>query len=258
MECPAASKPARPRYRPVPPGSAAENERIKQFLPLVKNVVGRLSMTLPAHLDPEELYSAGLVGLLNAIRNYNPKCGSSLETYASLRIRGAVLDELRKMDWVPRSIHAKARKVRDTMQVLEQAKGAPPDEAEMAKALKMSLPDYQQLLEEIRPATFICLDATIGNENDDGPSQYESIADYTQDNPVERTARREIAALIANRLEQLPEAQRKVLALYYFEGLRLREIAKAFRLTESRICQIHAQAILAIKAYLQRFDTTSC
>jgi len=211
-------------------------------------------MTLPSHVDIEDLHSAGLVGLLNAMRNYDPKCGTTFETYASLRIRGAVFDELRKLDWVPRSIHAKARKVKETMQVLEQAKGALPTETEMAKAMKISVAEYQQLLEEIRPVTFVCLDAAINSESEDGPTQYESIADNTQDNPVDRTARREIARLIAERLDQLPEIQRKVLALYYFEGLRLREIAEAYGLTESRICQIHAQAILSIKSYLQKFE----
>jgi RNA polymerase sigma factor for flagellar operon FliA len=253
-----AIKNVRPRFKPVSPGSAAENERVKEYLPLVKTVVGRLAITLPSHIDMEDLYSAGLVGLLNAIRNFDSRCGSAFETYASLRIRGSVLDELRKLDWVPRSIHAKARKVRDTLQALEQTKGAAPTDAEMAKALKISLSEYQQLLEEIRPATFVCLDAAINSENEDGPTQYESIADNSQENPVENTVRREVARLIAERLEQLPEIQRKVLALYYFEGLRLREIAEAYDLTESRICQIHAQAILAIKAYLQKFEVKIC
>lgn len=244
----------RQRYKPSAPGSNAENERVKEYLPLVKTVVGRLAMTLPSHVDIEDLHSAGLVGLLNALRNYDSKCGTSFETYASLRIRGAVFDELRKLDWVPRSIHAKARKVKETMQALEQSKGAPPSEAEMARSMKMTLSEYQQLLEEIRPATFVCLDAAINSESEDGPTQYESIADHTQENPVERTARREMARLIAERLDQLPEIQRKVLALYYFEGLRLREIAEAYGLTESRICQIHAQAILSIKSYLRKFE----
>ncbi|HSA00994.1 MAG TPA: FliA/WhiG family RNA polymerase sigma factor, partial [Candidatus Paceibacterota bacterium] len=222
LEPPPSARTVRQRYKPAAPGSAAENERVKEYLHLVKTVVGRLAMTLPPHVDLEDLQSAGLVGLLNAIRNYDPKCGSSMETYASLRIRGAVFDELRKMDWVPRSIHAKARKVRETMQSLEQAKGSVPSEIEMAKALKISLAEYQQLLEEIRPTTFVCLDAAITSDSEEGPTQYESIADNSQESPIETTSRREIARLIAERLEQLPEIQRKVLALYYFEDLRLR------------------------------------
>jgi RNA polymerase sigma factor for flagellar operon FliA len=242
------------RHRRIKPGSAAEEECVVKYLPLVKNVVGRLAMTLPPHVDGEDLYSAGLTGLLSAIRQYDPTAGTAFETYARLRIRGAVFDELRRMDWVPRSVHTKARKVQGVMQELEQRKGRVPTDQEMATALKIPLAEYHQWLEEIRPATFVCLDASFNNEFDDSVSQYESLPDQRQENPVDGAFRRELARLIAERIQQLPEMQRKVLSLYYFEDMRLREIAEAFGLTESRICQIHAQGILAIKSYLQKFD----
>jgi len=243
-----------PFGRRIRPGSTAEDELVKQHIPLVKNVVGRLAMTLPPHVDGEDLYSAGLAGLLNAIRQYNPRAGTSFETYARLRIRGSVFDELRRMDWVPRSIHTKARKVQAVMHQIEQAKGRAPTPEEVAAGLKISMDEYQQWMEEIRPATFVCLDAAVSNEFDDTLSQYESLADTRQEDPVDGTFRREISRLIAERLEELPEMQRKVLALYYFEDMRLREIAEVFDLTESRICQIHAQAILAIKSFLLKCD----
>jgi len=243
-----------PRSRKIKPGSAIESELVERYLPLVRSVVSRVAMTLPPHVDGEDLYSAGLTGLLNAVRQYNPNAGTSFETYARVRIRGAVLDELRRMDWVPRSIHSKARKVQAAMQELERSKGRLPTDAEVAKTLKISLTEYQRWVEDIRPATFICLDAAFNNEFEDSVSQYETLADNRQEDPMDGTFRREISALIAERLKQLPEMQRKVLALYYFEDMRLREIAEVFGLTESRICQIHAQAILAIKSYLQKFD----
>jgi RNA polymerase sigma factor for flagellar operon FliA len=236
------------------PGSALEGEIVEKYIPLVKNVVCRLAMTLPPHVDGEELYSAGLTGLLNAVRQYNPNAGTSFETYARLRIRGAVLDELRRMDWVPRSVHTKARKVQAVMNEIEQKKGRMATDEEMATALKISLPEYQQWLQDIRPATFVCLDAAFNNDFDDSVSQYESMADQRQEDPLDGTFRRELARVIASRLQELPEMQRKVLALYYFEDMRLREIAEAFGLTESRICQIHAQGILAIKSFLLKFD----
>jgi RNA polymerase sigma factor for flagellar operon FliA len=243
-----------PPSRQIKPGSAIESQLVEKYLPLVKTVVNRLAMTLPAHVDGEDLYSAGLTGLLNAVRNYNPNAGTSFETYARVRIRGAVLDELRRMDWVPRSVHTKARKVHKVMQELEQAKGRTPTEEEMARALKISVQEYEQWVEDIRPATFICLDAAHNSEFDDPVSQYESLADQRQESPMDGAFRREVARLIAQRLKELPEMQRKVLALYYFEDLRLREIAEIFGLTESRICQIHGQAILNIKSHLQKFD----
>lgn len=244
------------RYAKHGHGSATENEIIRQYLPLVKTVVGRLAMTLPSHVDIDDLHSAGLVGLLNAVRRFDTKSGASFETYARLRIRGAVFDELRRLDWVPRSIHDKARRVEEVVRRLEQEKGDVPTEAEVARAMNLSLEDYRHLLDQIRPASFVCLDSARGTDGDDGTPQYEAVADTTVNDPGQGTMRRELARLIAERLEQLPEMQRKVLALYYFEDLRLREIAEVFGVTESRICQIHTQAILAIRSFLQKHDAT--
>ena len=239
-------------YHQIVPGSAAEEELVQQYLPLVKTVVGRLALSLPLHVDMDDLFSSGLVGLLNAVRNYDPEGGSSFESYARVRIRGAVFDELRRMDWVPRSVHAKARKVQTTMQQLEQRKGGLPTDLEMARTLKLSPTQYEELLEEIRPATFTCLDcAADAGEEGEGSR---GIPDESQPDPGRCAARRELTGMIARRLELLPEMQRKVLALYYFEDLRLREIAEAYGVTESRICQIHSQAILAIRARLHQHE----
>src|SRR5688572_29791794 len=116
-----------------------EGELVQQYLPLVKTVVSRLAMTLPAHVDVEDLYSYGQIGLLNPIRRFDPLAGSSFETYARIRIRGAILDELRKLDWVPRSVHKKARQVQDAIQQLMHANGEPPSNLEVAQALKLSV-----------------------------------------------------------------------------------------------------------------------
>jgi RNA polymerase sigma factor for flagellar operon FliA len=232
-----------------------ENDLVQQYLPLVSSILGRLAMTLPDHVDHDDLRSAGLVGLLQALRNYDPGSGNSFETYARVRVRGAMLDELRRMDWVPRTVHEKARKIQQTMAVLEQQLGHSPTEAQVAKAMGLSATDYAKLLDEVRPAAFVCLDAVSSCENGDTGSLYEVVADTTEEGPAEQASQHELKHVVLERLKELPEIQRKVLALYYGEDLHLREIAEVFGLTESRICQIHSQAILAIRSYVQRFES---
>ncbi|MCI0535292.1 MAG: FliA/WhiG family RNA polymerase sigma factor [Verrucomicrobiales bacterium] len=228
-----------------------EGELIQQYLPLVKTVVSRLAMTLPSHVDVEDLHSYGQIGLLNAIRKFDPHAGSSFESYARVRIRGAILDELRKLDWVPRSVHKKARQVQDVIQQLMHAKGEIPSNLEVAQALRLSVSEYEELLDEIRPAVFVCLDSVGEGDRQNEGGAHESIADESQPDPSEVAAKREWAGIIADVIAQLPAAQKRVLALYYFEDLRLREIAEVLGLSEARICQIHAQGILSIRAHLQ-------
>jgi RNA polymerase sigma factor for flagellar operon FliA len=232
-----------------------ENALVEQYVPLVRAAVGRLAMTLPDHVDSDDLHSAGLIGLLQALRNFNPACGTAFEGYARRRIRGAMLDELRRMDWVPRTVHEKARRLQAVVGELEQRLGRAPTEVEMARALKISVAEYSELLDEIRPAAFLCLDAAPSAESGDHSSLYEVVPNNDEAGPAEETSRRDLKRVILERLKELPDMPRKVLALYYGEDLHLREIAEAFGLTESRICQIHSQAILAIRAYLQRFES---
>jgi RNA polymerase sigma factor for flagellar operon FliA len=228
----------------------SEGDLVKQHLSLVKTVVGRLAMNLPAHVSVDDLQSAGLIGLLQAIRSYDPDAGASFETFARFRIRGAVLDELRRTDWVPRLVHAKARKIQQAMGDLEQKLGRIPEAHEVAKALNINLQEYENWLDEVRPATFICLDLDTAESG--ALNAHESVADESQEDPSLVAERNDLKELIAKRLQTLPEIQRKVLSLYYIEDLRLREIAEAFGLTESRISQIHSQAILAIRSFIEK------
>ncbi len=241
------------RYRQST-GPESEGELVEHYLPLVKTVVGRLAMTLPSHVSHEDLHSAGLIGLLQALRGYRPGSGASFETFARFRIRGAVLDELRRMDWVPRSVHDKARKLQEAISAVEQRTGRTPSEEEMARALKISVGEYQELLNEVRPAAMVHLDSVLHPESGDNATLHDHISDETQEGAPESASRRELIELVMGRLEHLPTMQKKVLALYYCEDLRLKEIATIFGLTESRICQIHGQAILAIRNFVQRYE----
>jgi len=217
--------------------------------------VGRISMTLPPHVEGDDLYSAGLMGLLSAVRQYDHNVGTAFEPYARLRIRGAVLDELRRMDWVPRSVHAKARKVQAAMSELEQRFGRLPTDEEMAAALKLPVKEYLKLLDEIRPVTFVCLDAVTSNDQGtDDLSEHELLSDASQRDVRDTVSQLELAQIVVQRVATLPEIHRKVLALYYYEDFRVREIAEICGVCESRICQIHTQAILSIRAYVAQFE----
>lgn len=235
----------------------AENTLVEGYLPLVRTVVGRVAMTLPAHVCAEDLYSAGLVGLLQAIRSFSPDGGASFETFARFRIRGAVLDELRRLDWVPRMVHDKARKIQNAIRALEQQLDGPPTEDRVAAALGISSGEYQDWLQEVRPVAFVCLDVAPRADGPENVTQHDSIPDDSQENPFDWAVRSDLKDLIAQRIRQLPPIQQKVLALYYFEDLRLREIAEAFELTESRISQIHSQAILTIRSHIERQEAVA-
>jgi len=238
-------------------GSEAEEALVRQHLPLVKATVGKIVAHSTCQVHHDDLFSAGLVGLLNAARNFDEKSGVPFEAYARLRIRGAVLDELRRLDWVPRSIHDKNRKVQAVIQELEQARGETVGDAEVAKALNLSAEEYEDLQEEIRPVSFVNLDAPVitGTETDE--HRHERVADPNQPDPVEEASHHELTGLLAERIKQLPTMQRKVMALYYFEEMRLREIAEAFGVTESRICQIHTQALQTLRTFLKRYEAVA-
>jgi RNA polymerase sigma factor for flagellar operon FliA len=168
-----------------------------------------------------------------------------------VRIRGSVLDELRRMDWVPRSVHAKARRIQATLADLENQLRRVPTDSEVAGALQISVEEYRRWLDQVRPASFVCLDAVQSPDGDDDCSEHEVIADVTQQDASEKATQSEMVGLIAERIQALPELHRKIIAFYYYEGMRLREIAEICDLSESRICQIHTQVVLSLKAHLE-------
>ena len=227
-------------------GGDLENDLVKQYLPLVKNVVGRIAMTLPAHIHQDDLLSPGLVGLLNAIRNYDPAVSNHFEAYAKYRIRGAVLDELRRLDWVPRTIHEKAKRVERTIMELEASLKRMPEEGEIAQALEISVSDYQKLMEQIKPVTFVSIHSCQDSQEGEQPSRVH-LDDDTMPGPDELASKLELIESIKEKINELPDRMKKVLAFYYYENMRLKEIAVILGVTESRVCQIHAEAILLIR-----------
>jgi RNA polymerase sigma factor FliA len=230
----------------------AERDLVERYLPLVRSVVDRVRLHLPQHVEADDLYSVGVTGLVAAVRRYDPCQERTFAGYATLRIRGAVLDELRRLDWRPRRARARARQLKETIQGLEQELGRPATEEEIRQRLQLSPKDFAQMLEEVRPACFVALDQTADEANPERGSLHETIADESVVLAADSMEKEELLRLVASRIQELPEVQRKVIAMYYFENMRLAEIAAVFNLTESRICQIHSQVVAGLRAYIAR------
>jgi RNA polymerase sigma factor for flagellar operon FliA len=239
-------------YQGVSSGVIDEKELIERYLPLVRNVVERIKLTLPSHIEADDLYGVGITGLIAAVRRFDPDQGSTFASYAATRIRGAILDELRRMDWCPRRTRARARKLKEAINGLEQRLGHAASEAEICAELGLEPREYAKWLEESRPVTFIAIDQTADGEDSDGASLHELLADPTDETGRDRMEKQELLQLMTQRIAELPDIPRKILAMYYFENMRLAEIAQVFGLTESRICQIHSQTILGLRAYISR------
>ncbi len=246
---PAAGSAAWRAYQSVG-GSLDEKDLLERYLPLVRNVVDRIRLTLPAHVDADDLYGVGVTGLIAAVKRYDPEQQHTFAGYATMRIRGAVLDELRRLDWFPRRARAKARKLKGAIAELEQALGRAPEDAEIAAKLGLSRKEYDHWMVEVRPISFVAIDDNPESEEGGGVSRHETIADE-QAVPVQaQMENQELSEIIAQKISELPDIQRRVLAMYYHENMRLAEIAAVFGLTESRICQIHSKAILGLRAHI--------
>jgi len=194
----------------------------------------------------------GVTGLLAAVRKYNPEQGNTFAGYAATRIRGAVLDELRRLDWCPRRTRARARKLKESINDLEQKLGRTATEDEICEEMGVSQAEYRKWLDESRPVTFLALDSHAAGEESEGASLHEFLADENDVTGRENLEKDELLRILTERMAELPEMPRKILAMYYFEKMRLAEIAKVFDLTESRICQIHSQTILSLRSYMGR------
>ncbi len=233
-------------------GAVDEKELLERYLPLVRNVVDRLKLTLPAHVDADDLFSVGVTGLIAAVKRFNPEQQHTFAAYATMRVRGAVLDELRRLDWFPRRARAKARKIKVAIAELEQRFGRAPTDDEIRTHLGLTGKEYDHWMVEVRPISFVAIDNTSEmEEGGGGGSRHEMIAD-DQAVPVQALLEHEeLGQLIAQKIQELPDIQRRVLAMYYHENMRLAEIAAVFKLTESRICQIHARAIIGLRAQVE-------
>jgi RNA polymerase sigma factor for flagellar operon FliA len=225
---------------------------ILTYAPLVKYVAGRLGSGLPAHVDDEDLVSYGLLGLIGAIERFEPDRDVKFETYAIARIRGAIIDELRALDWVPRSVRSRARDIERAIGELEAKFGRVPTDEEIAGKLGITEEDLDESLSEISRSSIAALDElwTIGGSGGDQVALIDTIEDIEAPDPQGALSQTELREAIADAIARLPEREKLVVTLYYYEELTLREIGEVLGVTESRVSQLHTKAVLRLKARL--------
>jgi len=227
---------------------------IMQYAPLVKNIVGRLAAKLPIDsADKEDLVNVGIMGLMSALEKYDTTRNVQFETYASFRIRGAVLDELRAKDWVPRATRSKDNKLENAMVVLEKKLGRAPTEDEIAQQLNIPLEEYFKLLDEARCISLISTE-DLPPDYLERYSREDIVEEISAGNPLNLLVNMEIKDKLKKAVDKLPEKERLVLSLYYFEEMTMKETGRVMSLTESRVCQLHAQAVLRLRSMVKFYQ----
>jgi RNA polymerase sigma factor FliA len=234
--------------------SAARERLIVHYAPLVKYVAGRVGSGLPQSVDPGDLVSYGMFGLIDAIDKFDRARQIKFETYAIARIKGAILDELRAIDWVPRSVRAKGREVERAFASLEHRLKRTPDDNEVADEMGISEGDLHQVFTQLSFVGIAALDEVIGGDRDSITTLGDTIADRG-DGPVGLYEVEEMKQLLAGAINRLGEREKMVLTLYYYEALTLAEIGRILGVTESRVCQIHTKAVLQLRSRLRASET---
>jgi len=231
----------------------ARERLVVAYSPLVKYVSGRMASGLPAHVEEADLISYGLGGLISAIERFELEREIKFETYAITRIKGAIIDELRSLDWVPRSVRARARAIERANAKLEHKLQRAPTDDEMARELEMTVGDFQDALLQISNSTIAALDElwTVSDASGDQVSLLDTLKDPDALDTQEELDASELKDRLADAISALPEREKLVIALYYYENLTLREIGEVLGVTESRISQLHTKAVLRLKSRLQ-------
>jgi RNA polymerase sigma factor for flagellar operon FliA len=224
---------------------------IERHSPLVKRIAHHLLARLPSSVQLDDLIQAGLIGLIEASRNYDSSKGASFETYAGIRIRGSMIDEVRRGDWAPRSVHRNARRVQECVLQIERRTGRDATDREVAGVMGVSLEEYHEIIQDSMCSKLFSLDELLSGEDGAETPVPSAVA-----SPLERIQRHDMREALANAIAELPERERLVLALYYDEELNLKEIGQVLGVSESRVSQIHSQAAIRLRARLTDWAST--
>jgi RNA polymerase sigma factor for flagellar operon FliA len=234
-------------YRKIDPHQ--REDLILRYAPLIKLIVNRIALRLPPCVDTEDLVNAGVIGLMDAMEKYDPMRGTSFKTYAEFRIKGAILDELRSLDWFPRSVRQKVNRLESAYVQLERQLGRAATDEEVAEALNIDLDEFYETLAQASAVSLVSLYDT-GKEEGEERSFLDCIANGNQD-PATALQSREVYETVGGAIERLPEKERMVISLYYYDELTMKEIGSVLNLTESRVSQIHTKAVLRLRAKLR-------
>lgn len=249
---------AHPKRVPEPPMSAARqweawrfsgdpeirDQLLSRYLPLVRNVAGRMALGFPKSVELPDLVSTGVIGLIEAFKNFDPDRGVKFETFAVPRIRGAILDELRSLDWVPRSTRAKAREIDRSTTKLENRLGRTPTRTELAADLKISISELHDAIDDVSGTTILSLDELVYREEDNRQvPRVETLECLNAESVLRDIERQELRAFLINAISHLTQQEKLVIALYYYEELTLREIGETMNISESRVSQIHTKSV---------------
>ncbi len=231
----------------------ARERLVIAYSPLVKYVAGRMSSGLPAHVEEADLISYGLLGLISAIERFDLGREIRFETFAITRIKGSIIDELRSLDWVPRSVRAKAREIERANAKLEHKLHRAPNDQEMAAEMESTVEEFQESLVKISNSSVVALDElwTVSDSSGDQVSLLDTIQDENAADPAQEMDLTDMKDRLADAIARLPEREKLVVALYYYENLTLREIGEVLGVTESRVSQLHTKAVLRLKSRLQ-------
>lgn len=234
----------------------ARDNLIVHFSPLVKYVAGRVATGLPANIEQADLVSYGIFGLIDAIEKFEPGRGIKFETYAISRIKGAIIDELRAIDWVPRSVRFKAREIEKAIGRLENELKRAPSDPELAKELGITLTDLRNVYTQMSFVSLVALDELVSTGPDKGEklSLLDTLADTNTEDPVTAFEAEEMKEILAGAIGRLSDREKTVVTLYYYEGLTLAEIGSILGVTESRVCQMHTKAILQLRVRMAESD----
>jgi len=234
-------------------GKADKNSLLTEHMPLVKRLAHQMKAKLPPSVEVDDLVQAGMIGLLDAINRYEENHGAQFETYAVLRIRGAMLDELRSSDWMPRSTRSNMRKVEQAMAALQQQLGRPPSESEVAKSLKLSLGDYQDLLGDSGGHQLVYYEDFHAEDGNDSFLDRYAVDD---DDPLKSLLDTDFRQSVIDAIDALPPREKMLMGLYYEEELNLKEIGAVMGVSESRVSQLHTQAVARLRTYLRERSWT--